>query len=161
VGCYPIGYACYLTEETPVEVFGHQLIGPTGIDLLFVGQLRFPSSIISQFDSSFTSEYKVEIELTGDKGRITIPEPYKPGKSTKIYLRKSGEGRTIKIKGKDLYLGEVEDLECAILENKPPRISLSQSREIVQSIEALYLSAHLSKLIKTNDLESRKLEPVR
>jgi xylose dehydrogenase (NAD/NADP) len=152
VGCYPIGYACYLTGERPVEVFGHQLTGPTGIDLMFAGQLLFPGGVICQFDCSFISEYKVEMEISGERGRISITKPFKPENRTRINVRNSGEEKIIPIKGRELYSGEVEDMENAILNAKPPLISLTQSRDIIGCIEALYNSSRSSKPIRVNTI---------
>jgi xylose dehydrogenase (NAD/NADP) len=142
VGCYPIGYSFLVAGTTPIEVFGHQVTGPTGIDLLYAGQLLFPRGVISQFESSFITEDKVEMIITGDKGRITIPDPYKPGKTSRISLQIGGQEKVIKIKGQELYQGEVTDLENAVLDGTPPRVSLAESRQIVKTIEALYRSSH-------------------
>ncbi len=128
VGCYPIGYARYLTGNAPLEVFGHQVTGPTGIDLMYVGQMLFPEGVMAQFDCSFITERKAEMEITGETGRILIPEPYKPGKRTNIILQHEGQERKITIKGPELYQGEIEDIENAILYNQPARISLNDSR---------------------------------
>ena len=147
VGCYPTSYARYLTGKEPVEVFGHLVSGPTGIDLLCAGQLLFPDRVISQFECSFISPYKVGMEITGDKGRITIPDPYKPGKRTKIILQHDGKEQKIYVKGPELYQGEIEDIENAILLGIPPRISLEDSRGSIATMEALYQSAQMLKPI--------------
>ena len=145
VGCYPISYARYITGKEPIEVYGHQVTGPTGIDLLFAGQMLFPGGVISQFECSFITTNKVEMEITGDKGRINIPEPYKPGVKTNILIQYEGQARTISIKGPELYQAEIEDLENAILNRKAPRISLDDSRGNIAVIEALYQSAQSSQ----------------
>lgn len=145
VGCYPVGYARYITGQEPSEVYGHQVTGSTGIDLFFAGQLSFPGGVIAQFDCSFITPYKVVMEISGNKGRITIPEPFKPGKKTKIYIEKDGRTKVIEIKGADLYLGEIEDIENAILLGKSTRISLEESRGNIFTIETLYQSARQSE----------------
>lgn len=147
VGCYPISYARYLTGEEPLEVFGNQVTGPTGIDLLFAGQLRFPSGVICQFECSFITASKSVIEINGEKGRIVVTDPYKPGLNPRIILERDGRSRIIKIKGAELYRGEIEDIENAILFEKPPLISLSDSRGNIAVIEALYHSAQSSSSI--------------
>ena len=144
VGCYPISYAHYLTGHAPLEVYGHQVTGPTGIDLMYVGQMLFPAGVIAQFDCSFITERKAEVEIIGEKGRILIPEPYKPGKRTHIILQHQEQEREITIKGPELYQGEIEDIENAILHNEPARISLNDSRENIMTVEALYSSSQLS-----------------
>jgi predicted dehydrogenase len=147
VGCYPIDYARFLIGEEPIEVYGYQVTGQTGIDLLYAGQLHFPGGVISQFECSFITPPKSLMEITGEKGRIIIPKPYKPQKSTSILLEREEQLQTIRIKDAELYQGEIEDLENAILFGKPTRISLDDSRRNIATIEALYKSARLSKPI--------------
>ncbi len=144
VGCYPISYACLVIGSAPSEVYGRQVTGPTGVDLLYAGQLQFPGGVISQFECSFITESKAEMVITGDNGRITVPDPFKPGKSSHIYLQLSGHEKIINIKGQELYMGEITDLENAVLDGTPPRVSLAESREIIKTIEALYQSSRVS-----------------
>jgi predicted dehydrogenase len=151
VGCYPVGYSSFLTGTPPAEVYGRQVTGPTGIDVLFAGQLHFPSGVVSQFDCSFITEPKVGMEITGDKGMLTIPDPYKPGKSTRISIQINGHERTLDVKGRELYIGEIQDMENAILEGTPPRISLVETRDNIKTIVALYQSSRVSQPILIDD----------
>lgn len=148
VGCYPINYTRYITNDEPDEVFNHQITGPTGIDLLCVGQLHFSSGIISQFECSFISPFRALMEFTGDKGRLIVPEPYKPGIKPNLIFEIDGQQKSLKIKGAKLYQGEVEDIENAILKGISPRISLEDSKANIAVIEALYNSSRLAKAIK-------------
>lgn len=148
VGCYPVSYARYIMGAEPTTVYGHQIIGSTGVDTLFTGQMLFPGGAIAYFESSFITPYKVIIEITGDKGRIIIPEPYKPGLRTQIIIEREGNAKKFKTKGEDLYFGEVKDIENAILLRRSPKISLEDSRANILTIEALYKSARLSQPVK-------------
>ena len=154
VGCYPISFARYITGKEPLEVYGHQVTGPTGVDLLYAGQLVFPGGVISQFECSFITPFKATMEITGDKGRIIISEPYKPGIRTKLILERDGQTQTISIRGAKLYHGEVEDIENAILHGKPQRISHEDSKANIAVIEALHRSVSLSKPIRLSEIGS-------
>ena len=147
VGCYPISYARSVLGEDPLEVFGQQVIGPTGIDDTFVGQMRFADDVLMQFDSSFIVAFRAFMEIVGKEGTLSIPNPYKPNEKEAIYLTRDRDGKTqtIKIKGQELYLGEVEDMADAILLGKEPRISLEDSRANVRTIAALLESARTGK----------------
>lgn len=137
VGCYPISYMRAVLGAEPLEVFGWQHTGPTGIDDTFIGQLRFPGEVYGQFDSSFVIPLHVFMEFIGSEGTLIVPNPYKPGLNEKIFLVRDGKTETIKVKGQELYLGEVEDMADAILSGSPPRISLEDSRANVAAIVAL------------------------
>jgi len=145
VGCYPISYARMIVGADPVEVFGWQLTGEGGADESFVGQMRFEDEIHAQFDSGFKSPSRSMIEIVGTDASLSIPDPFKPGKSNEIFLSRNDIQEKIKIKGSELYLGEVEDMCDAITLNKSPRISLQDSRGNVAVILALIESARLGK----------------
>ena len=148
VGCYPISYARTVVGAKPRQVFGWQVTGPTGIDLTFVGQMRFDPDIYAQFDSSFAVPFRAFMEIVGSEGMLNIPHPFKPESDDKIYLTRDDKTETIKIKGQELYLGEVEDMADAILLGREPRISLEDSRANVAVISALLESARIGKPVE-------------
>ena len=141
VGCYPISYARAVIGAEPVEVFGWQVIGPTGVDVTFVGQMRFARDVIARFDSSFRMPDRAHMQIVGSEGIIDVPDPFKPEHDHKILLTRKGQTETITIPDQMLYLGEVEDMADAILLGKAPRISLADSRGNVAAIVALLQSA--------------------
>lgn len=141
VGCYPISYARMLVGEEPVEVSGWQVEGAGGSDESFVGQMRFEGGIHAQFDSGFKSPSRAHIEIVGTEAVLNIPNPFKPGVKSDMVLTRVDGGETIKIKGQELYLGEVEDMCDAVLTGKPSRIPLSDSRGNIAVILRLLESA--------------------
>jgi len=145
VGCYPISYTRSVVSAEPVEVFGWQVEGSTGIDESFVGQMRFESGVHAQFDSSFVIPFHAFMEIVGTEGTLNIPRPFKPGVNEKIYLTRDEKTETITIKGQELYLGEVEDMADAILLGRDSLISLDDSRANVAVIRAFLESARSGK----------------
>jgi predicted dehydrogenase len=145
VGSYPLSYMRMILDAEPLEVFGWQVMGPTGVDEMFAAQLRFPGDVYAQFDCSVKIPYHVFMEIVGDGGMLIIPEPFNPGTKEKLYLACNGKTEVISVKGPDPYFGEVEDLADAILLGKPPRVSLADSRANVAAILALFQSAKTEK----------------
>jgi predicted dehydrogenase len=80
--------------------------------------------------------------VVGSEGAITIPNPYKPGMNEKISLTRNDKTEKIAIRGEELYIGEVVDMENAILHGRSPRMSLEDSRGNVAAICALLQSAN-------------------
>jgi len=148
IGCYPISYARTVVGAAPLDVFGWQVIGPTGIDDTFVGQMRFDRDLLVQFDSSFVIPFHAFMEIVGSEGTLNIPRPFKPETDEKIYLTRGEKTETIKVKGQELYIGEVENMADAILLGQEPRISLNDSRVNVAVICALLESARTGKVVK-------------
>lgn len=150
VGCYPISYARTVVGENPLEVFGWQVTGKTGIDETFVGQLRFAGDVHAQFDSSFVIPFHSFMEIVGSEGTLSIPTPFKPGVNERIFLTRDEKIETIKVKGQELYLGEVEDMADAILLGKDSLVSLHDSRANVAVINGLLESARVGKSISVD-----------
>jgi D-xylose 1-dehydrogenase (NADP+, D-xylono-1,5-lactone-forming) len=148
VGCYPISYTRTVAGASPREVFGWQVTGPTGIDETFVGQMRFDHDVHAQFDCSFVLPFHAFMEIIGSEGTLNIPKPFKPGVDERIFLTRGDQTETIKIKGQELYIGEVEDMADAVLLGHSPRISLDDSRANVAVISAFLESAHAGKPVK-------------
>jgi xylose dehydrogenase (NAD/NADP) len=148
IGCYPISYTRTILSENPLEVFGWQVTGPTGIDETFVGQMRFSKDVHAQFDCSFAIPFHAFMEIIGSNGTLNIPKPFQPYENEKIYLTRGDKTETIKIKGQELYIGEVENMADAILLGHEPRISFEDSRANVRVIGALLESARVGKPVK-------------
>jgi xylose dehydrogenase (NAD/NADP) len=141
VGCYPLSYTRLIVGAEPLEVFGQQVTGRTGIDDSFFGQLKFPGQVYAQFDSGFRTPYRTHLEIVGDEGTLTIPSPFKPELSEKVTLYRPEKTEVLKMPRQELYLGEVEDLADCILTGKTPRMTLADSRANVAVIVALLESA--------------------
>lgn len=148
VGCYPISYARAVLGEEPFEVFGWQVTGTTGIDETFAGQMRFRNDVIMQFDSSFVVPFHSFMEVVGNEGTLNIPTPFKPGVNEKLFLTHGNRTETIKVKGQELYIVEVEDMADAVLLRKEPRVSLDDSRANVAVINALLESARTGRPVR-------------
>jgi len=145
VGCYPLSYTRALLGAEPLEVFGWQVTGPTGVDELFTAQLHFPDDVYAQFDCSVKIPYHVFMEIVGDEATLIIPKPFNPGMKETLYLTRGGKVEKIVVKGTGSYIGEVEDIADAILLGKPQRVSLADSRANTAAILALFESAKTGK----------------
>ena len=141
VGCYPIGFARAMIGAEPVEVFGWQTLGPTGVDIAFTGQMKFPGNVHAQFDCGFGAPYRTHIEVVGSEGTLTIIHSFKPNMQEHILLAHEDDVQAVDVSSPILYLGEVEDMADAILLGKSPRVSLADSRGNVATILALLHSA--------------------
>jgi len=147
IGCYPLSYARAMLGLEPVEVFGWQVKGVSGIDDSFIAQMRFQGDVYAQFDCSFVVPYHTFMEVVGDEATLIIPMPFTPMSKEFLFLTREKKTEKITVKSTGLYNGEVEDMADAILLGKPPRISLADTRNNVKTILALYESAKLGRPI--------------
>ena len=142
VGCYPVSFARMIAGEEPEAVQAFQVLGKTGVDLSFTGQMRFPSGILAQFDCGFQAPFRMEMELVGTEAHMVLPKAFKPGDDTPILIYRGDETpEAIDVSGNLLYLDEVDDLVAAVLDGTPPLLSLAESRANVDAITRLYAAA--------------------
>lgn len=148
VGCYPISYARLLAGSEPVEVFGRRVDGSGGYDESFYGQMLFANGVQAQFDCGFASPLRTQIEAVGTEGWLRVPMPFKPGRGDKVLLTRGDETWSLRAPGRELYMGEVEDMERAVLERAAPRLSLEESRLNLTAILALLRSAREGRAVR-------------
>jgi len=148
LGCYPLSFTRFLLGREPVEVFGSQVLGPSGIDETFVGQLVFRGGVLAQIDAGFRSPVRAEIEIVGTSGTIRVRHPWKPVPDQPILLTRGEETEPVAVAECDRYLLEIEDLAEAVAAGRSPRVSLAESRGNVATIVALLESAREGRPVR-------------
>jgi D-xylose 1-dehydrogenase (NADP+, D-xylono-1,5-lactone-forming) len=145
VGIYPLGYARYILGTEPLEVFGWQSLGLSGVDQSFIAQVRFPDDIHLQFDCSMVVPYHAFMEVVGEEAVLVIPQPFTPAEKNPLYLCRDGKNTPVPVKGTPTYVGEVEALADAILDGAPPAVSLQDSRLTIAAVQSLFESARTGR----------------
>lgn len=142
IGCYPVTYSNMAAGGAPVIVYGSQALANSGVDLTFNGQMEYSNGIQAQFYCSFGLDYKAEMEIRGTKGSIFVRDPFKPhDPDVPLILRQENREERFFFPAMELYLGEVENMELAILDGKTQRLSLEESRQNLATLLALLESA--------------------
>jgi len=147
VGGYPVSYAQFVFGSPPVEVFGMQEVGKTGVDLTFSGILRYASGKMAQISSSILTPYHQAIEITGSEGTLELNRPFNQinKESRMFFTPNEGAQERIRVPKKELYAGEVEDMHAAILDGAKQLVSLEETRNHMRTVLALFESARTGK----------------
>jgi len=148
VGCYPISFTRLIMQVEPMEVFGWQALSGSGVDQVFLGQMRFANGLLAQFESGFNTPYRCGMEVIGTRGSLYLREPFKPGDRSFITLNYGGRSEQIEVNAGHLYQGEIDDMERAILDGQPQRVPLSDSRHNVALICAFLESARSGNSVR-------------
>ena len=149
VGVYPLSFAQYCLGGLPDWVIGSQFTGNTGVDEFFTGQLGYSGNRFAQISASFRTPFYTFVEVIGTEGRLSISMPFVGVNDSKLLLSiKNKETVRLQVHPKSLYLGEIEDMHSAILDNKPNYISLQETRYHIQTVLALYKSAKLLNVVR-------------
>jgi D-xylose 1-dehydrogenase (NADP+, D-xylono-1,5-lactone-forming) len=139
VGCYCVSGSRLFAGE-PETVYGEQLVGPSGVDVLFVGTMRFPGDTLGHFDCGFVVSGRDELELVGDEGSLFLDDPWH-ARTPAIELRREDRVEEILLEPRDSYRLELENLSAAIQGEAEPLLGREDAVGQARTIEALYRSA--------------------
>jgi len=143
IGIYPLSLAQFVFGGAPLSVYGTQVTGASGVDMTFAGQMRYSGDRFAQISASFRTDYHAEFQVMGTLGRLHFNRPFTALKENRklMFHPNKGDPRELRVPEQELYYGEVEDLNHALLENAPTYLRLEESRQHVQTALALYESA--------------------
>ncbi len=141
VGCYCVNAARLLAGEAE-QVSAFQMIGGDGVDVVFVGSMRFPHSVLAHFDAGFRLAGRDDLEVVGEEGTLYLSDPWhcvSPG----IDLRRAGGAERIEIPAANPYTLQADNFAAAIRDDAVPLLDRADAVDQVRTIEALYASAEL------------------
>jgi D-xylose 1-dehydrogenase (NADP+, D-xylono-1,5-lactone-forming) len=139
LGCYCIG-AIRLVAGEPASLVGKQVVGPTGVDVIFTGAFTHADEVLSHFDCSFVVPRRAELEVLGEEGSLFLTTPFvitSPG----IELRRDGGVKQVVVEQADAYRLELDNVSAAIRGEAPPLLGREDAVAQARTIEALYESA--------------------
>jgi D-xylose 1-dehydrogenase (NADP+, D-xylono-1,5-lactone-forming) len=139
VGCYCVSGSRLLGGE-PETVYGQQLTGPSGVDVLFAGTMRFPDDVIAQFDCGFVLRDRDELEVVGSEGSLFLDDPWHARRPV-IDVRRRDGSEQISLEPVNSYRLELENLSDAIAGRAEPLLGRDDAVGQARTIEALYRSA--------------------
>jgi xylose dehydrogenase (NAD/NADP) len=139
VGCYCVNGSRLLAGE-PKQVYGQQLVGPSGTDWVFTGTMRFPGDVFAQFDCGTALPQRDELEVIGSAGSLFLDDPWHCLEPV-IELRRDGRIERIEVEPADSYRLEIENLSDAIRGTADPLLGREDALGQARAIEALYRSA--------------------
>jgi predicted dehydrogenase len=140
LGCYCVHVARSLAGE-PERVYAEQLTGPSGVDVALQGTLGFAGGVVAQFDSSFVSPRRQDLEVVGDEGTLHVADPFRvdwgrPG----IEVVRADGVELVEVEERNSYALELEHLAAAA-DGAEPLLPGSDAVAQAQTIAALYESA--------------------
>jgi len=135
VGCYCVSGSRLVAGEEPDLVYGIGEPGPSGVDIRFSGLLHFPSGVVAEFTSGFTSEHR-SLEAIGSEGSVRLTNPWQ-SEPVSIIL----DGVETPLAGDNFYRRELENLGRAIRGEAPPLLGRADALGQARTLDALLRSA--------------------
>jgi predicted dehydrogenase len=139
VGCYCVSGSRLLGGE-PERVYGEQVTGESGVDVLFSGTMRFPDGVAAHFDCGFVLPARDELEVVGSEGSLFLDDPWHARRPV-IELRRESGVEEIALEPADSYRLELENLSDAIHGEAEPLLGRDDAVGQARTIDALYRSA--------------------
>jgi len=141
VGCYPVSYSNLIVDAAPAEAFAWHTLGPSGIDVAAAGQLRYASGVVAQFDCGFAAPFRAQMEIVCADAVLVVDHPFKAMPTSRLTIVREDGAATVPFAADPPYVGEIADLVTAILDGRPPRVTLDESRRTVLTLTSLYDAA--------------------
>jgi predicted dehydrogenase len=135
LGCYCVS-ASRLIGGEPVLVLGHQLVGPTGVDVRFNGMLEFPGRVFAQFTCGMDMPFSRRLEVVGSDTSAVLEDPW-GGRDPHVQV---GDER-VDVEDADRYQLELENMCDAIRGEAEPLLGRDDAVGQARTIAALYRSA--------------------
>ena len=143
VGCYCVSGARLLGGE-PEQVYGEQVLGPTGVDVDFYGTLRFPNDVVAQFDASFSLPERQRLEAVGEEGTLVVEAPWRADWGGRVLLN----DESVPVDAVDPYGLELANLAAAIAGDDEPLLGRDDALAQARTIDALYRSAESGEAVR-------------
>lgn len=155
VGVYPLSLAQYFMGGPPLWVHGDQWVGPSGVDESFIGALHYGNGAMAQISSAFRTPWYTHFDVMGTEGRLVMTRPFTgtEGEERRLtFVGVDDAALELAVPEQELYAGEVEDMNDAILTGRPPYIGLNETRDHVRTVLALYESARRGERVFVEEM---------
>jgi predicted dehydrogenase len=139
VGCYCIS-ALRLVGGEPERARGEQVLGSTGVDVVFAGALRFPDEVLGHFDCGFVFPRRAALEVVGDEATLLVPDPFTTSTPGIELQRPRAEDEPIPVEPANAYRLELENVSAAIRGEAELLLGRDDALGQARTIEALYAS---------------------
>jgi D-xylose 1-dehydrogenase (NADP+, D-xylono-1,5-lactone-forming) len=137
VGCYCVSGARLIGGE-PVLAYGLQRVGPSGVDVRFLGTLEFPGDLFAHFTCGMDIPFSARLEVVGSEASAVVPDPWQC-RDPHVQV---GDER-IDVEDADRYRLEVENMNDAIRGEAEPLLGRDDAVGQARTIDALYRSAEM------------------
>lgn len=148
LGCYCVHAARAVLGE-PSEVRGTRVLGGTGVDAAFSGELSFAGGATAGIRCAFAEPAAHGFEVEGTKGTVAIADPWHawaPG----LELRRGGRVERLEADGADSHVLQLENMAAAIAGDGQPLLGRA---------DAVAQAAVLDGLLRSADMAGAPVEP--
>jgi D-xylose 1-dehydrogenase (NADP+, D-xylono-1,5-lactone-forming) len=148
VGCYCVSGARLIAGE-PERVTAERVLGGDGVDIAFVGTMRFADDVLGHFDAGLALDARDELEVVGEEGTIFLDDPWHC-RAPVIELRRDGTVERLALEPVNSYRLEAENMSAAIRGRQPLLLGRDDAVAQARTIEALYEAGDTGRVVSIN-----------
>jgi predicted dehydrogenase len=151
VGCYSVSVARWFLDSEPTQLQAQAVNHPAGVDVHFVGALRFPDNGLATLEASFISALQQTYTIVGSEGAIELPHnafiPWERDSMFTVRPKDQEVGQEHLTPGADQYQIMVEHFADAVLGKTHLALSPEESVRNMQVLDALAEGARTGNTI--------------
>jgi len=151
VGCYSVSLTRWLLDEEPIQLQAQAVYHPCGVDVHFIGSLRFPDNGLATLEASFISALQQTYTVVGSKGAIELPHdafiPWEKDSEFTLRNRDQEMGEKHITPGVDEYQLMVEQFADSVLGDKPLPFTPEESVRNMRVLDVLAEAAQTGKTV--------------
>jgi xylose dehydrogenase (NAD/NADP) len=140
VGCYCLS-AIRLVAGEPQALVGRQVLGGSGVDVLFAGALSMPDDVLAHFDCGMVTAFRDELEIVGSDASLFLDDPWHSRRPVIEVRDGDGAADRIEVETADPYAYELQEFVAVAAGERPPRFGREDAVGQARAIAALYESA--------------------
>jgi predicted dehydrogenase len=149
IGCYSVSVARWLSGTEPTQVQAEAVYHPGGVDVHFVGLLRFPNGGLATLEASFITALQQTYTAVGSEGAIELPhDAFIPWEKDTVFTVRNKEqevGQLEVTRGVDEYQLMVEHFADVVLGKRAAAFSPDESVQNMRVLDALAEAARTNK----------------
>jgi xylose dehydrogenase (NAD/NADP) len=146
VGCYCLSAARLLAGE-PLEVVGVQVRGGDGVDVRFLGAMRFEGKVVAEFDCGIDMADRHGLEVVGSNGSLYLADPWHSREPVLKLRSADGSVQDLWAERADPYACELRDFAAAVAGEREPLLGRGDAVGQARAIAALYDSADTGQVV--------------
>lgn len=135
VGCYAVNFVGLVTGAEPSAVAAEYVL-QNNVDSLMAAVLRYDQGVIATVNSWLQAMRTLTSEIIGTTGRLIVPDTFSGQAGALTLITAAGEQQFL-VPASERYVLEVEDFAGALLQHRPPLISLEETLRNMRVLDRL------------------------
>ncbi|MBI2190585.1 MAG: Gfo/Idh/MocA family oxidoreductase [Armatimonadetes bacterium] len=149
LGYYPISFAVLLAGRRPAAVMGSACYGDSDVEESAAALLHFDSGLAALAECGFRIDVKIHAEITGEEGRIILPDPWTArGNKKQVQVWKARKlDETLEFEDPNAYTREIDHFSGVVRGQGGLLWTPEESLRVIHTLEAVARSSRTGESV--------------